>query len=62
MEEDEMEDPVEDGKRVLIKDKKHPWYGQTGALTDFMLDTGQLVVELDNGMNAGCFLEQLDDL
>ncbi len=51
-------------KRVLIKDKKHPWYGNTGILGDEMLPNmpGMFRVELDNGMNAGCYLNQLEFL
>lgn len=57
------------GDRVLITDKKHPWYGHTGVLGDEMaLKPGSAapkamyVVRLDNGMGAGCFLEQLKKL
>lgn len=49
-------------KRVLIKDKKHPWHGQTGTLTGDQLPTGQYIVRLDNGMGAGCYLNQLEEL
>lgn len=51
-------------KRVMIKDKTHPWYGYTGTLTDEELSSmpGMFVVKLDNGMKAGCYLRQLEEL
>lgn len=50
--------------RVLIRDKKHSWYGQTGTLTEKEMKPfpGMFRVELDNGMAAGCYLNQLEKL
>lgn len=57
----------EPGDRVLIIDKKHPWAGQTGVLTEKVIKISLLPkpmrqVKLDNGFNAGVDLEQLQIL
>jgi len=49
-------------KRCIIKDRKHPWYGETGELTNEELPTGQLVMNLDNGMHSGVYLRQVEML
>jgi len=47
-------------KRAVIIDKDHPWYSHSGNLTDEEIKaTGQLVMELDNGMKAGVYVRQL---
>lgn len=50
--------------RVLIRDKSHKWYGQTGRLTEEEMKPfpGMFRVELDNGFAAGCYLKQLEKL
>lgn len=52
------------GDRVLIRDKSHKWYGQTGTLTDETMTIFPMMyrVELDNGMAAGCYKWQLEKL
>lgn len=58
------------GDKVLIRDKKHKWYGHTGTFTGEELAAtpgsaapkGMYRVELDNGMAAGCFVYQLEAL
>lgn len=54
---------MKSGDRVLIRDKKHPWYGNVGTLSDELPNTpGMYRVELENGMAAGCYLRQLEKL
>lgn len=48
--------------RVLIKASGHPWFGFSGILKDEKLSTGQYVVELDIGQNAGVFLDEIKEL
>lgn len=53
------------GDRVLIRNKKHPWYGETGTLTDEVMKPSfpdMFRVNLDNGFGAGCYLEELEKL
>lgn len=57
------------GDRVMIKDKKHSWYGHSGVLGGEMAKVpgsaapkGMYVVRLDNGMGSGCYLSQLEKL
>lgn len=51
-------------KLVIIKDESHPWYGQTGTLDDEEKSNefGMYTVALDNGMKAGCFMRQVEEL
>jgi hypothetical protein len=60
---------MDKGDTVLIIDKTHSWYGQTGTLgeelsksPDSAAPKGMYKVELDNGMSAGCYLNQLEKL
>lgn len=48
---------------VLICDPAHPWANSIGILGE-PLDTmpGMYVVTLDNGINTGCYISQLEDL
>lgn len=49
------------GDRVVIKDKGHPWYGHSGVIKERTPNMpGMYVVDLDNGMSAGCYLYQLE--
>lgn len=64
-----MSDKLEEGDRVLIKDKKHSWYGFSGILRKELSKTpgsaapkGMYDVKLDNGIRAGCYLRQLEKL
>lgn len=53
------------GDRVMIRSQQHPWYGQTGILTDETMKPshrGMYRVKLDNGFSAGCYLRELEKL
>lgn len=47
------------GKRVLISNKKHPWYGEVGTVKDFeffsIISKWGMVVSLDNGTSCTVF-------
>jgi hypothetical protein len=47
------------GKRVLITDKAHPWYGYTGEVKDFeyfsIISKMGMVISLDNGTDCTIF-------
>lgn len=47
------------GKRVLISNKKHPWYGEVGTVKDFeyfsLISKYGMVVSLDNGTDCTVF-------
>lgn len=49
------------GKRVLICDKKHSWYGNTGEVKDFqifsIINKMGMIISLDNGTDCTVFNE-----
>lgn len=49
------------GQEVTIKSRDHPWRRFTGVLTAETLPTGQVVVELENGMRVGVDLAELSE-
>lgn len=53
---------MKSGDRVLINAKTHPWYGQTGVLTDEVIIAKVRVIHLDNGMNCGAEIRDLQKL
>lgn len=53
----------------MIKNIGHPWYGHTGVLgRELSKEPGSTApkdlwtVKLDNGMNAGCYIDELEAL
>lgn len=49
--------------RATITDKDHPWYSYSGDVTEEEIkSTGQLVMLLDNGMEAGVYMRQVTEL
>jgi hypothetical protein len=52
------------GERVRISNKRHPWYGETGRMTNERMGHHghQYKVELDNGYGSGCFVTELTRL
>lgn len=50
-------------KRYLIIDKKHSWYGNAGILGKELSNMpGMFRLELDNGMAAGVYKNQIKEL